>query len=73
MKGVHESVTPDRIKAACVRRETSMDRPGICIACGTEQREEDEYALNVECKSCGEPSVFGSDELAIRVIYRKFI
>ena len=66
---VHATITSDRIKEACIRRETSRDRPGLCIECGAEQDDCEPDDMNLECRTCGESGVYGSDELALRQIF----
>ena len=33
----HESITEDRVTAMCMRQLTTLDNPGICLACGVRQ------------------------------------
>lgn len=63
----HHSVTPDRIMDAVDRRATSLDNPGICIVCGNDQEGCEPDARNYECEACGEPQVFGAEELLMEV------
>ena len=60
---IHKSVTDQRIIDAIERQETSLDNPGICIACGEDQGGCEPDAREYECESCGEKQVFGAEEL----------
>lgn len=63
----HPSITPERIEDACERRMKSLDNPGFCLACGFEQDGVEPDACEYECEACGEPHVYGSDELLLEV------
>ena len=65
---LHSSITPDRIMEAVDRRSTSLDNPGICIACGADQEGCEPDARNYECESCGELRVFGAEELLMEIM-----
>ena len=60
---LHPSITIDRITDAIQRRDTNLDNPGFCIACGEEQEGCEPDARNYECESCGEHKVFAPEEL----------
>ena len=62
---VHASVTADRIMDGCMRRDTSLDNPGICIACGADHDECEPDAREYECDECGKNAVYGCEELAL--------
>lgn len=49
---------------AAVERD---DCTGFCIACGEEQGGCEPDARRVECESCGEPKVYGAEELLMRI------
>lgn len=60
---IHESITQDMIIAAV----GEDDCRGFCVSCG-------EMAFNVEpdarkytCESCGEPCVYGAEELLMHI------
>ncbi len=55
---MHKSVTMKRVTAAVLRSRRSLDNPGFCTACGAE-------AGGYECETCGEPAVYGAEELLI--------
>ncbi|HEU4986897.1 MAG TPA: hypothetical protein VFT89_07515 [Rhizobiaceae bacterium] len=63
----HPSVTTGRIEEACERRLSSLDNPGICLACGFEQDGCEPDAREYECEACGEEQVFGCEELLMEI------
>jgi hypothetical protein len=68
MKAVHPSITEARIVEACERWMTSLDNPGFCLACGHEQGGCEPDARRYECEACGEPRVYGAEELLIEML-----
>lgn len=62
---VHKSITLGKLMAACERRMRTLDNPGFCVACGHEQDGCEPDARNYTCESCGQPKVFGAEELAL--------
>ena len=60
---IHKSITEAVVLEACERRQTSLDNPGFCLACGHEAEGVEPDARRYECESCGERKVYGSDEL----------
>lgn len=64
---LHPSLTTDRIMEACERRMHSLDNPGFCIECGHEVEGVEPDAREYECEVCGEPAVFGCEELLLEV------
>lgn len=60
---IHPSVTQARVLEAVERGNTSLDNPGICLACGQDQDGCEPDARRYECESCGEKAVFGAEEL----------
>lgn len=67
---LHKSLTPDVIEEAVQRRLTSLDNPGFCTDCGHEHEGVEPDAANYECEACGEPMVFGAEELLMRIAAR---
>lgn len=63
----HASVTDKAINEACVRRTSSLDNPGFCLACGAEVEGVEPDAREYECEACGESEVFGADELLMHI------
>lgn len=63
----HPSITPSRVVDAAMRRMTTLDNPGFCLACGNEQEGCEPDARDYECEACGESQVFGADELLLHV------
>jgi hypothetical protein len=64
---MHKSVTPERIMSAVERGMTSLDNPGICIACGADQDGCEPDARRCECECCGARAVYGAEELLLCV------
>ena len=64
---IHQDVTLDRVAEAVGRAQTSLDNPGFCIRCGAEAETVEPDACHYECEACGEPGVFGAEELLLRL------
>lgn len=64
----HPSVTIERILEANTRQATSLDNPGICLACGSDQDGCEPDARKYECESCGEKQVYGASELLMMYV-----
>lgn len=64
---MHPSVTPDRIAQAVQRGWSTLDNPGICIACGEDADGCEPDARRYECECCGERQVYGAEELLMYV------
>ena len=62
---LHKSITSDRILAAVEASHSSLDDPGFCIACGAEAHGVEPDARQYICEACGEPGVYGAEELLI--------
>lgn len=60
---IHKSVTKDRVEEAVRRRLQSLDNPGFCLACGAEADGCEPDAQEYECEACGEPKVYGAEEI----------
>lgn len=60
---MHKSITFARVRDAVERRETVLDDPGFCTDCGAEVDGVEPDAREYECEHCGEPSVYGAEEL----------
>jgi hypothetical protein len=64
----HPSITVDRVAEAVTRRMTTLDNPGFCLGCGEEAMGCEPDARAYECESCGDPLVYGADEIALVMI-----
>jgi hypothetical protein len=62
---MHKSVTGHRIGEACLRRMTTLDNPGFCVACGADHNECEPDARKYECDECGKKQVYGAEELLL--------
>ena len=63
-----KGLTWQKVMAACHRRNTTLDNPGFCLACGNEQDGCEPDAHNYECEACGERQVFGSDAILMNIM-----
>jgi hypothetical protein len=63
----HQSVTEDRIVAAVEATRRSLENPGICLCCGADAEGVEPDARKYECESCGEPGVYGAEELLLSI------
>lgn len=63
----HPSITPERIRAACEARQTTLDDPGFCKACGQDAYGVEPDARNYVCEACGSHQVFGCEELLMEL------
>jgi hypothetical protein len=62
-KRVHEKLpSPEWILDACGRRQTTLDNPGWCTACGAECEGVEPDARDYPCESCGSFRVYGCEE-----------
>lgn len=60
---VHKSITIKRVTQAIKQRYTSLDNPGICLACGEDQDGCEPDAERYECEGCGESQVYGAEQI----------
>ena len=65
---LHKSITPSLFMEACQRRNSTLDNPGFCIACGNEADGCEPDAREYKCESCGEMKVYGAEELLFEVV-----
>ncbi len=63
----HKEITLARVTRAVERYNNSMDNPGFCLACGAEADGCEPDAQRYECEACGEPEVYGAEELLWRL------
>ena len=68
MLTLHPSITEDRILAAVTRRNTSLDDPGFCTACGIDADHCEPDAECYPCESCGERAVYGAEQLMFMTV-----
>lgn len=64
---LHASVTLKRVIEMVRRYRASLDNPGICLVCGAEAEGCEPDACGYECESCGDPGVYGAEELLIHL------
>lgn len=60
-------VTEEAIIGADARRNSSLDDPGFCLACGLEHGGIDPDARRMKCEACGEKQVYGIFELLMEI------
>jgi len=65
MTNIHRSITSDRIIDAVSRRDSSLDNPGFCVACGADADNCEPDARFYVCEVCGATAVFGAEELLL--------
>lgn len=65
---IHSSVTIERVTEAIQRSHLVLDNPGFCILCGEEAEGVEPDASRYECEACGEPGVYGAEELLIMMV-----
>lgn len=62
---VTENVTVERVMELAREGMFGTGNPGICLACGEEADGVEPDARKYVCEACGEPAVFGAEELLI--------
>ena len=70
MVKVHESITIDRVLAACESAAVGLENPGFCLACGFEADGVEPDAEGYTCEDCGEAAVMGAENALISAIGR---
>ena len=65
---IHPDVTLARVTEAVERAHSSLDNPGFCIRCGGETEGVEPDARRCECESCGEPGVYGAEEVLLHLV-----
>ena len=68
MPKLHESITQDRIADLITIAETTLESPGLCVACGADAEDVEPDAAKYICDSCGRPAVYGIELIAIMAI-----
>ena len=61
-------ITLDQVMAACERTMFRDEMIGFCLACGEEVSNIEPDAQRVTCEVCGEPKVYGAEELLFRMV-----
>ncbi len=65
---IHKSITDDVLVDAIGRRDTQLDNPGFCVACGDEADGCEPDARKYACEACGEKQVYGAEELLMMTV-----
>ncbi len=68
---LHPSLTSARIVSAVKRSQRDDTYPGFCISCGRKAKqpcEPDAREYPCQFKSCGQPTVYGAEELLFHVV-----
>ena len=68
MTKLHESITQDRTADLIDRAESTLDQPGLCVACGAEAENVEPDAAKYICASCARPAVYGVELIAIMAL-----
>ena len=64
---IHPDITLERVLEAVERHRTTLDNPGFCIRCGADAEGVEPDARRCECECCGEPGVYGAEELLLHM------
>lgn len=64
---IHPSITAERVVEAVEAQMTSLENPGFCVKCGEDAEGVEPDARKYECECCGEPGVYGAEELLLYV------
>lgn len=70
MKQPKNYPTQAEVLTACEARETTLENPGFCLACGEPADGCEPDARNYKCEACGEREVFGAEEVLMMGAYR---
>ena len=65
---IHPDVTLGRVTETVERAHSSLDNPGFCVCCGAEAEGVEPDARKYACESCGEPGVYGAEELLLHLM-----
>lgn len=68
MPKMHESITLDAVMDAIERRDTCLDNPGFCLACGEEADGCEPDARRYKCEACGALEVYGTEEILMMML-----
>lgn len=64
---LHSSITIERVTEGVESSMFGLENPGICVACGFDADGCEPDARGYECEACGEPKVYGCEELLFYV------
>lgn len=64
---IHESITPERVMAACEEQMFGLENPGFCIACGEDADGCEPDARRYQCEVCGQRQVYGAQEVLMMI------
>lgn len=62
-------LTTKKIEAAARRNQRTLDDVGFCLGCGAEAHGVEPDARGYECEACGEPRVYGAEELVLMTAF----
>lgn len=68
MKTIHPSITLERVQEAIKRRNTYLDNPGFCLACGEDADNCEPDARKYHCECCEKNTVYGAEEILISLL-----
>lgn len=68
MSKIHSSITTQRVLEAIEERNTSLENPGFCLACGEDCDACEPDAREYECESCGQRRVYGAEEVLFMLV-----
>jgi hypothetical protein len=60
---IHESVTAERVIQLVEQYHSSLDNPGICLACGEDAMDCEPDAERYECEYCEKRAVYGAEQI----------
>ena len=68
MPKLHESITQDRIADLIDRAQSTLDSPGLCVACGADTNAVEPDAAKYICDCCGRPAVYGVELIVVMAL-----
>lgn len=68
---IHTSVTEERVLEAAERALSTLDNPGICLACGEDADGCEPDAERYECECCGKRAVYGAEQIILCGYYHQ--
>ena len=61
-------ITQDRIADIIDRAETTLESPGLCVACGADAENVEPDATKTICNCCGRPAVYGVELIVVMAL-----